>query len=277
MSVTVTGFNISGNKAQSALVSTAIENAGSLTLVRNVIDGGISTSWSRGVISVAGSTLNASFNRISGGQSTTRDTAGLENSGTGIVVNNLIEGGTAADTSIGVYNDCVAGVQYINNTIVGGSADMNSFGIRNRCDVASTWSNNQISGGEAVSGVSVSILSATSGSLTLENNNLFGSADGFVRYYQNGSWRIESDINLVNSCTNWAEGRGCVVATNESISEDPLFSDVANGDFSLLQSSPNIDKGLDKSHVTQDSSQDITGANRVNNPDIGAYEYLGGI
>ncbi|MFD1629756.1 choice-of-anchor Q domain-containing protein, partial [Pseudopedobacter beijingensis] len=75
------------------------------------------------------------------------------------------------------------------------------------------------------------------------------------------------------SSTSWNSSFGNDGGDN--IDSNPLFTDVANGDYSLANGSPAIDKG-DNDRVAV--NKDLAGNSRIRNNqvDMGAYEYQSG-
>lgn len=145
---------------------------------------------------------------------------------------------------------------YVNNSDLGTSTGLNNF---NRATIGVTreevqghinvemsncifWNNTTVNGviSKAVSGLNS----------TLNYVNIFNSID-------------QDNFSLVSSSDK----------TNTSNS-DPLFTDLANGDFTLASGSPAIDSG-DNSKIPAGITTDILGLNRVFNTtvDMGVYEF----
>ena len=101
----------------------------------------------------------------------------------------------------------------------------------------------------------------------LVRNNVIYSNDGGIHNYQSGA-TMSSDHNaLWDNGWNYAN----VTPGTGDIFQDPLFVDVANGDYHLQEDSPCIDAGS----ATGAPAIDIEGTLRDATPDIGAYERTG--
>jgi parallel beta-helix repeat protein len=87
------------------------------------------------------------------------------------------------------------------------------------------------------------------GTLAQPNTNL--TVTNNLLYNENGTENIEKNI-----ANGWVE-------------TDPLFTDTANNDFSLMSNSPAINTGS----TSGTQSLDFNGATRDTNPDIGAIEF----
>ena len=131
-------------------------------------------------------------------------------------------------------------------------------------------------------------------------NNIFSNANGINNYPPLSSmvaiiieryadrlkinidynlYRISSDVNdwaylgYINSgerltLADWRTASG---KDANSLQADPLFTNRANGDFTLQIGSPAINKGISTGYT-----RDFVGNPIVGNPDVGAYEYVAG-
>ena len=63
--------------------------------------------------------------------------------------------------------------------------------------------------------------------------------------------------------------------TNNLVDEDPLFASTSSNPFALRKDSPCIDAGTLKWTGVDIPTEDILGETRIDDPDIGAYEYVG--
>jgi hypothetical protein len=105
------------------------------------------------------------------------------------------------------------------------------------------------------------------GTVNVKNNVIYGNASlggsKEIRDDSNamGGWNITHNLFKL-SATNDRPG------TDSVTTSDPIFTDAANGDFTLASNSPCINAGTDVGLTT-----DFAGNPIVGNPDIGAYEY----
>jgi len=130
---------------------------------------------------------------------------------------------------------------------------------------------------------------------TIANNKLINTDKGNVK----GGLYTESEFNLVNSIVYFTHGmqswggpnsysysdiEGWEAGFNGTISEDPRFVDMDNGDYRLLEDSPCIDAGDGDSATDTDLDQrervdqidvDDTGIGDPTYVDMGAYEFVG--
>lgn len=115
-------------------------------------------------------------------------------------------------------------------------------------------------------------LLTTGVSIEAFNNIIWNNeADFSIRDQTSSALTVTIENNLLEHTSNLVSG---TIAGN--INSDPLFTDTANNNFSLLSGSPAIDAG--KSYNMM-SAKDLKGAQRVfgSSVDIGAYEFGGQI
>jgi parallel beta-helix repeat protein len=105
-------------------------------------------------------------------------------------------------------------------------------------------------------------------STALVRNNIIVGNEGVGIYDRESRAAFTIDHNDV-----WDNGEDYLNVTPGAgdISADPLFVDVANGDYHLQVGSPCIDKGTSVGAPTHD----IAGTPRDAAPDMGAYEWTG--
>lgn len=97
------------------------------------------------------------------------------------------------------------------------------------------------------------------------NGDIVGTSNTFDPQYG-----ANANVNIRNSIVEEAAFTQGAFSGNNNIFADPLFVDAANGIFNLQCNSPAIDEG-DKG--VNPPATDITGFTRINNPDLGAYEF----
>lgn len=109
-------------------------------------------------------------------------------------------------------------------------------------------------------------IEAASGATVLIRNTIVCGNNGGIHNYESGATVTSSHNALWNNGWNY----GNVTPGTGDISEDPLFTDAASGDFHLQMDSPCIDAG----NPTGAPDVDIEGTQRDAAPDIGAYELV---
>ncbi len=150
----------------------------------------------------------------------------------------------------------------------------NNYGIRVMANCNLNALNNSFVG---QSGYCISSLSGTS---VTAINNVFYLTGGQSRVWQvGGQW--SSDYNnfniqqasFLNSSSSLADWQSATSNDFHSVLGDPRMADAASGNFSLLQDSPCIDKGIDVG-----LSSDFAGISIPQGafPDIGAFESQSG-
>lgn len=141
-----------------------------------------------------------------------------------------------------------------------------------------TFANNSAIGGTAPQGGAI----FCNGFLTLANNVMYGNIMGEVNYQianNNGTTAtLAANTNIIqNSLTGYA---GTITYSNDALTDaydgNPLFVDVANGDFHLQSSSPAVDYG-NGDLVPVEITTDLDGKPRKFNDlvDLGCYEFQG--
>lgn len=283
---------------------------GTTTLTNNAI----TDNGSYGV-DVESSTATLTYNTISGngsdgiyvwdGKVTLANNTFTDNSGNGVSVSGEATLGNNAltdNTSGGVYARS-GSAALVNNTVSG-----SPYGVFVDGDCTATLTNNTISGnagpGVSVAGVATLADNAITyntrpgvdvfeeGTATLDNNTITGNSSG-VRVWDGGTASLTNNIVAFNRIGvyelsgtisplshndvygNTTDGYYGVTAGTTDIAQDPLFVDLAGGNYHVHAGSPCIDAG-DDSVVTpgetdRDRNPRITGAH----VDMGAYEYSG--
>lgn len=99
----------------------------------------------------------------------------------------------------------------------------------------------------------------------LVNSIFYGRNDEEIIFAESA----EGNISLAFSNNLFKATQEFLSSNNSFLNQDPLFSNVFEDDFSLTEDSPAINKAL-----TTFVTNDITGNQRDNTPDIGAYEYF---
>lgn len=111
--------------------------------------------------------------------------------------------------------------------------------------------------------------------MDIDNNIIYGVFGRPIRFIRNGGTPTVDSLNVRSNCfygntSTAAYYDGNITFTNDTesgnITTDPLF--VSSSDFSLQESSPCIDAGVDVG-----LSSDYLGRDIVGLPDIGAYEW----
>lgn len=157
-------------------------------------------------------------------------------SGNGIISNNIVR-----NTNIGIYLYYSSDNQIYNNTLY----------------------DNYVAGFHADGDASIT-------GIIIKNNIAVGSSF-FGGFSISSSISHTSDNN--NAWDNLADNYSNITQGANDISQDPLFVDAENGDFTLQSTSPSINTGADLSGTVDD---DILGYNRSRGGayDMGAYEDL---
>ena len=218
------------------------------TVINSIIENNITEANAAGGVHLQAGRLVNSIVRANTG----KDTGGVRAYGKCDVINNLIYNNTANGSIGGLsIDDKLSNV--IGNTIV--------------C-------NNQLTGTGSRAGVKITNTLTPNGTFFV-NNVVWGNMS-------NGT--VESQQVYYISCYDKSAGQRSYNAIMGQLGDDsemtsikltgdnPGFADPANGDFSLLETSPLIDFGnKDKVSV----AQDLAGNNRIVNTtvDLGCYEY----
>ncbi|MFD1629679.1 T9SS type A sorting domain-containing protein, partial [Pseudopedobacter beijingensis] len=199
-------------------------------------------------------TLNGNTANTNGG--------GMYNSGSSPVLTNVTLNGNTASDGGGMHNTSSSPV-LTNVTLSGNTADVVGGGMSNFGSSSPKVYNSIIWGNTKVGGATI--------------NNIFND-NSTPEFYH-------SLVQGGGSSTSWNSSFGNDGGDN--IDSNPLFTDVANGDYSLANGSPAIDKGnngdyTDKGNGDLANDLDLAGNLRVYDYDnggiidMGAYEYQGG-
>ena len=209
-----------------------------------------------------------------------------------VLIGLTITGGDNCDDAGGIYN--MGKLSLVSCTVAGNRSSW-SGGICN-CDGSRLTLTNCIVTGNIGETKGGGI--DNGGTLTLTNCTVAGNrapwGGGIYNYYatmslyntivaQNSSSGSGDDIisdgygsevygyNTLSSFTSWPSSQGCLTYD----SSKPLFTDAANGDYSLAENSQAIDKGNNDYVETE---TDLAGNARIVNGivDLGAYEYQSG-
>ena len=173
-----------------------------------------------------------------------------------------IVGNSASSSGGGACGGTLNACSISNNTASNGGGTLNS--TLNNCLV----SGNSAGSGGGVDGGTITGCTVVSNSATSSGGGIYGSAYGYnsIVYYNlapSGSNNIGTKFN--NCCTlpNLYGG---------GITNEPLFVDLANGDFHLQSNSPCINSG---NNIFVTVPNDLDGNPRIvgGTVDIGAYEY----
>ncbi|MDO4569221.1 MAG: right-handed parallel beta-helix repeat-containing protein, partial [Planctomycetia bacterium] len=240
--LTVTDSTISGNSADNA--GGGIANAGNLTVTNSTISGnsvcaisGNSTGVGGGIAN--GGSLTVTNSTISGNSAGSG--GGIDNDGGILTVTNSTISGNSADNAGGGIHDYYGNLTVTNSTISRNSAEFAGGGI-----------------------------SGSYGEIYVYNTIIAENASLPVGVDFYGQGGVAYGYNTLSSYTGW-NGEN----NYEYDSSKPLFTDAANGDFTLAADSQAIDKG----HSPYVSSlTDLAGNVRVQGEtvDLGAYEYCSG-
>ena len=221
----------------------------------------------------------------------------------GVIMNSIIENNTTVINACGGVQLHYGGAMY--NSIIRNNTGKDTGGVRMTGAKACTLANCLIYGNTgtgSIGGVSVEGGVQNIYNCTIVGNNQKGTSNASrcgVRinvnsdapFYNNIVWgnmangvvqadqiEFHSDYKATRAANvfkNNAVTLSANVGTNTILLDkdaNPGFADPANGDFSLLETSPLIDKG-DNSKVTVE--KDLAGNNRIVNAtvDLGCYEY----
>jgi hypothetical protein len=253
-----------------SLFSMGIVNfSGQPTIRNNTITGGMGERVSIGVLSAGASSYTIENNTIDGGNGG-RNSYGVWStveSSASSIRNNTIHGGSPGESSFGIQNEG-ASPTIQNNTINGGSGLTFSYGIQNTRFIPSgspsspTIDNNIIftTGPGSEYCIHEADVLLPMEPVSLRNNDLFGC--GTALYFDEAANNLISiaDVNALTDTT--ASG---------NISIDPVFVNLAGGDWHLTPSSPPAvtQGGLDLSPAF---TIDKDGKARTAPWSIGAYE-----
>ncbi|HRI93307.1 MAG TPA: DUF4347 domain-containing protein, partial [Accumulibacter sp.] len=246
--------------------------------------GSLTSSVGAGVRVQAGATLNL-FRVVVTENTTTKDAAGLYNSGTLNATDTTISNNAASLWGGGLYNDG-GGVVLDRVTISGNSTSKDGGGIYNSGGSVSL-TNVTVSGNAASQkggGIYTdSVITVTNSTIA---NNSSGAGAGGIHRQGSGGATLKNTI-LANNVGGNSNGsltslgynidtanRAGLAGTGDQINTDPLLGPLQyNGGtvktHALLTGSPAINAG----NATAAPSTDPRGAVRLGQTDIGAYEY----
>ncbi|MDO4587954.1 MAG: right-handed parallel beta-helix repeat-containing protein, partial [Planctomycetia bacterium] len=193
------------------------------------------------------------------------------------MTNCTISGNSAEYSGGGVYCDNSAD---ITNTIIsqntahwgGGMINFATSALTN-CTISGNSYASDISGGDISGAIE------NTGTLVLYNsivaqNIVDGSSSDIHNYYTDDYEPVSNAYNTLSSFTAWDDGSNNLLYD----SSKPLFTNAANGDYTLAKNSQAIDKGNNSYAVDAEGNPlqyDLAGNTRIvnNNVDLGAYEY----
>ena len=202
----------------------------------------------------------------------------------GRLVNSIVRGNTGKSTGgVRAYGKC----DVINNLIYNNTAATSVGGVSIESKLSNVIGNtivcnNQLTGTGSQAGVKIDNSKDSNGNFKLNPNGTFFVNNVVWGNMSNGT--VESQQVYYISRYDKSAGQRSYNAIMGQLSDDnavtsikltednPGFADPANGDFSLLETSPLIDFGnKDKASV----AQDLAGNNRIVNTtvDLGCYEY----
>ena len=218
------------------------------TVINSIIENNLTEANPAGGVHLQAGRLVNSIVRGNTGKST----GGVRAYGKCEVINNLIYNNTAA-TSVGGLSIESALSNVIGNTIV--------------C-------NNQLTGTGSQAGVKITKTLNPNGTFFVNNvvwGNMSNGAVEPTQVYYISRYDKSAGQRSYNAIMGQL-GDDSAVTSIKLTEDNPGFADPANGDFSLLETSPLIDFGnKDKVSV----AQDLAGNNRIVNTtvDLGCYEY----
>lgn len=161
-------------------------------------------------------------------------------------------------------SNCVIANSIVSFGETGGAMSTNASGGD---QMSVTLLNNSLYGNSAIIGAGVAQWTdGDTSALVLDGQNNIFSNEGDNYAIEGGTPEFNSlggNLSTDNSLSAYA------MASNDFHNSDPLFVDASNDDYRLQEGSPCIDNGT----AAGAPATDITGAPRVGNPDIGAYEY----
>jgi uncharacterized repeat protein (TIGR02543 family) len=112
------------------------------------------------------------------------------------------------------------------------------------------------------------------GNVHFYNNIFYNNKKGTYECDIYVDYKIANEDNVITNVHNNIIGKSndLIFGSNNLIGEDPLF--VGNGDYSLQENSPAIDKG-DNTYLAAEITEDLFGNLRISNGtvDMGAYEF----
>ena len=202
----------------------------------------------------------------------------------GRLVNSIVRGNTGKSTGgVRAYGKC----DVINNLIYNNTAATSVGGVSIESKLSNVIGNtivcnNQLTGTGSQAGVKIDNSKDSNGNFKLNPNGTFFVNNVVWGNMSNGT--VESQQVYYISRYDKSAGQRSYNAIMGQLSDDnavtsikltednPGFADPANGDFSLLETSPLIDFGnKEKASV----AQDLAGNNRIVNTtvDLGCYEY----
>lgn len=170
----------------------------------------------------------------------------------GIVAYNLLI--DSSDNAIDIYGAVGDAGKFYNNTCYDSGDGQNTVHFGASGNRYGDFRNNIFITGDYHAAVPAD---ASVTACTLDNNLWFG--EGAVFMYHNDGWEFRV-VDFAEYQTRFSKGAN-------SLNTDPLMTDPANDDFTLLMASPCIDKGTDVG-----LTEDYQGLKIRHAPDIGAHE-----
>ena len=204
-------------------------------------------AWEGGGIHIDGGTALMTECIIKGNTARYGGGIYLSSSGNNALINSVVSGNTANNQGNGgaIYF-AAAYLNVVNSTIVSNTVSEDGSSIRNAVWMAS---NSSMS-------FSNSIL-YNSGIGEIGNDNLTYDGTGAFDYVASISYSIVEGWN---------------VSSNGIINSNPIFMDLANGDYRLSNYSPAIGTGTGNGAPRNDLNGDIRPSPSGSSPDMGAYE-----
>ena len=264
----ITGSTISNNSANNGGGVYAHANGGTANLTNCTISGN-SANIGGGVWSAGGGTKSLTNCEISGNTAEYQGGAIMSSSAdlsltNCSVINNAVTNGTEGAI-------CVLGVGAVlnaTNCLVAGNSVVNGYGGAMLIKAEANLYNCTVVGNTANYG----------GGVALDVNGVFNSYNSIIvgnnattsgdDVYTLSSSPAANANNTLSSFTNWTSGANNIAYD----ALQPLFTDAANGDYTLATNPQAINKG-DNQHVAMEV--DLAGNPRVfyGTVDLGAYEY----
>jgi hypothetical protein len=260
---TVSGSSLSNNTASG--LGGGIYGGGSVTVSNGSTLSSNSAKYGGGIFIVSGKSLTVNSSTVSG-NSASYAGGGAFNSGTVTINNSSLSGNSGANAGGGIENYAALTV---NNSTFSGNSGASGGGLFNYHSGTATLTNATIADNTATSrggGIDVA-----NGDVLLHNTlvaqNTIGSTPSDVQ----GTLDSTSNYNLIGDGSG-----GLTSGSKGNITGNPLLATLGNyggttETLALLPGSPAIDAGSSN----YGGSTDQRGENRVNAPDIGAFESQG--
>jgi len=226
---------------------------------------------------------------ITGGYSNGRGGGGIFNLNSSPAIRNCVFSGNKAEIGAGVYNYTSASPTIINCLFSDNSANTGGGAIYNMINSSPAIINCIFSGNTGGNGGA--IYNGFQSAAVFTNCVISGNTAGFGGGMYNTAANPVITNTIIWNNTGYADGNGIynlsaapvitysdlqdgIIGGTGNISQDPLFTDLAGGDYTLKSTSPCIDAGNTAANII---ATDLAGNPRVagTSVDIGAYELQG--